>query len=258
MDVRYKPVRSGTVSSRLKFLADDPSAPAYINLTGTATSPGEILLYTESHEAFPGVTKEIPVKIAGRVRDQTFFEQSMSLDFGYNPSVLAPIGNQGTIYDDTTSLLSMANIPFKLGTIGTHTAKAGLGNREHSPLSLHNITIPAGIEYYTDFGTFSLLGLCKDGGTRLLQIEPSQIEGALFATIHNLVLEVVAETRERGIWTIELYSMQGQKLYSYSTTIAEERYLQTEFDISKLASGGYLLVATSPTMQKSHPISIIR
>ncbi len=258
MDVRYKPVRSGTVSSRLKFLAEDPSAPAYINLTGTATSPGEILLYTENHEAFPGATKEIPVKIAGRVRDQTFFEQTISMDFGYNPTVLAPIGNQGTIYDDTTSLLSMTNIPFKIGTIGTHNVKTGLGNREHSPLNLHNITMPAGIEYYTDFGTFSLLGLCKKGGTRLLNIEPTNGALSLVASLVGNMLEVLAETRERGIWTIELYSLQGQKLHSYSTTIAEERYLHTEFDITDLASGGYVLVASSPTMQKSHPISIIR
>jgi WD40 repeat protein/uncharacterized protein YegL len=258
MDIRYKPVRSGAVSSRLKFLADDPSAPAYLDVIGNATSPGEVLLYTESHEGFPGSTHEIPVKIAGRVRDQIYFTQTIGMDFGYNPTVLAPIGNQGTVYDDTTSLLSMTNIPFKIGTIGTHTLKAGLGNREHSLLNLKNITMPAGIEYYTSFGTFSLLGLCKEGGTRLLHIEPSQLEGALFATVHGTQLEVITETNERGQWTIELYSIQGQKLRTISKEISSERYIQTEFDITDLASGGYVLVATSPTMQKSHPITIVR
>jgi len=258
MDVRYKPVRSGPVTSRLKFIADDPSSPVYIMLTGNATSPGEVLLYTEHHQGKAGTKHEVPIKIAGRVMDQALFQETISMDLGYNPSTLLPIGTTGLYYDDTTSLIGKNPLAFRTGTISTQNFTAGLGNRETSPLNLFSIKMPEGIEYYTDFGTFTLLGLCKEGGTRLLNVEPTVGNFGLVVTIHGNQIEIVAETRERGKFDIEFYSLQGQKLHTSSQTINEEQYIISNVDITNFATGSYFIVAKSATMQKTYQINIIR
>ncbi len=89
-------------------------------------------------------------------------------------------------------------------------------------------------------------------------MEPTVGNFGLVVTIHGNQIEIVAETRERGKFDIEFYSLQGQKLHTSSQTINEEQYIISNVDITNFATGSYFIVAKSATMQKTYQINIIR
>ena len=117
------------------------------------------------------------------------------------------------------------------------------------------------VEY--QFGTFKILGLCREGGTRLINpfsnagitnISPNPTES---------ILNIELSLTESGYTNLCLYNNLGEKvmtIYEHSENQAVGFNIQKVIstDISVLGSGQYLLILRTPTYSESKQIIIFR
>ncbi|PKL84743.1 MAG: hypothetical protein CVV22_11180 [Ignavibacteriae bacterium HGW-Ignavibacteriae-1] len=189
--------------------------------------------------------------------------ESFSLELNFNPSMLYPLDFPMDYIDDRNAKIKIEDLPVDVetgDTLATVWFRAGLGNAEISKLELTNIEAIGGNTTIShEDGTFKLLGICYEGGTRLFNANSKAgIESVNPNPAENL-LEVDLLLNEEGQTELLIYNMQGEKVKElFKQTIGTLGAQSLKCDISDLSSGQYYLVLITPTYITTKNLIIMR
>jgi len=138
--------------------------------------------------------------------------------------------------------------------------KVGLGNAESCELSLTNPQTQGGEGDISLLnGTFKLLGVCYEGGARL--INPSGKAGITDIKPNPAANEITIAVSliESGQTSLAIYNIEGEKVSEiYAGEVSTFGTYEFTSDISSLSNGSYYVIFQTPTVKDSKSIMIVR
>lgn len=181
----------------------------------------------------------------------------------FNSSILLPIFIKSNTYNDTIS-----SVKFKVKTESVKIGDtltlikfiSGLGLSEECDLKIDSVKFNDNpISLYIKNGKFHLLGICKEGGPRLINplnklgiksIVPNPINGDV---------EIQIELNEHCFTELSIYNLLGEKV----KTLMAEEVEKTGLSIIKrnlidLDNGQYILNLKTNTVNKNEIIQILK
>ena len=134
----------------------------------------------------------------------------------------------------------------------------GLGNEEDCPLVLKDI-VPIGgpAVIQSEDGVFKLLGICREGGTRLF-LPTGKVE--ILAIIPNPAsdnLEIKINLIEKGNTMLSIINSNGFKVKEIDMT-GENGLTSVNLDVREFGNGIYFIQLQTPTVLINQKLMIIR
>jgi hypothetical protein len=264
MDLRFTANSPGRTSGTLEFYYNGVGSPAVVQLFGEGIiDTSTIILKVLNAEGYAADGVKVYIVVTDSYLMQFSRTESFSLELNFNPSLLYPLDFKMDYIDERHAKIKIENLPVDVetgDTLATIWFRAGLGNAELSKLELTNIEAIGGNTTIThEDGTFKLLGICYDGGTRLFNPNSSiGIEKVSPNPAENM-LEVDLNLAEEGQTELLIYNMQGEKVKElFKQTVGSLGTKSLKSDISDLSSGQYYLVLITPTYITTKNLVIMR
>jgi hypothetical protein len=266
MDLRFAANSPGRTSGTLEFHYDGVGSPAVVQLFGKGiidNDSSSITLNVLDAEGYAADAVKVYIVVTESYLMQFSRTESFSLELNFNPSMLYPLDYTMYYIDDRNAKIKIEDLPVDVetgDTLATIWFRAGLGNAEISELELTNIEAIGGNTTIThEDGTFKLLGICYEGGTRLFNANSKAgIESVNPNPAENM-LEVDLQLNEEGQTELLIYNMQGEKVKELlKQTIGTLGAQSLKCDISDLSSGQYYLVLITPTYIVTKNLVILR
>ncbi len=210
-------------------------------------------LVVDTLSAEPGKIVEVPIYLRNAQNISLFGATGISAKLRYRSSLLVPTGsNRGSVIGDERVL--DLNIP--LVTDANEVAlripmMVTLGDAEQTDLLLTDVaSIGGDLTVNVIDGRFTLLGICRDGGTRLFDGSTQVLLRQNRPNPFNprTVLEFVLI--ERGHTVLQVYDVMGRLSATLADGLLEPGVHVCEFDGQGLPSGVYIAVLRTPTVVK--------
>lgn len=233
-----------------------------INLKGNIYGPAFAILQAGSAEGKPGEIIEIPIYLT----DAQYVNQSGTTGFitdvTFNSTLLAPIdGPAGIIQNGKRTLtINLPNLANNNNELFRLKFMVGLGNDTTCSINLDNYKSVDGMVALNKIdGSFKLLGVCSEGGTRL--INPGTKTGILTLAPNPAYekIDLTFSLIEQGVTDISIFNILGEKIltvFSENVSIAGKRYLLVK--TNSLSPGTYSVIFRTPTIVESYKLSVIK
>jgi hypothetical protein len=147
------------------------------------------------------------------------------------------------------------------GTIAEVELIVLLGNAETTPLSIESFRWLDGSDTVTtrsDSGTFRLDGICRIGGTRLVNTDGDVVLRPVRPSRGSDNIEIEYALAEDGHTTLEIVDMQGRVVQTLvNGAVHAGRYTATTY-VGSLGSGRYLVVLRTPTLVATRDMEVVR
>ena len=249
VSAKFKPKFGGRTSGRIGFEYNGTGSPAIAQLFGTGIGG---LVYVPNDSGYAGDRKSIRlvlsnVKPEGIASLASKFKATLRLQ----NNLLAPIDGS------TTSIVNDSMFITVSGTIGSTSELTqipiivGLGAVEYTYIDIVDFRLeenngnPVEYNFETSSGLFTLLGICREGGSRLvfdnsvpylLMVTPNPSEGNV---------EVDVNVIEEGISTLKIFNATGVLLEEHQfTTIGNQKI---ELNTKNYSNGLYFITLQTPT-----------
>jgi WD40 repeat protein len=175
MTLYFKPKEGGRVTGKIGFDYNGVGSPLEMLLFGRGIGDPYAELNLINQSAYPGEKISVPLMLKNEEDLSLSKITTLSLDLEYNRTLLRPIGNYTPIVNGDKATIKI-DIPYnkqKAGeTLTTIDFDVALGNAQGCELTLSNPkSNDNNAVIYAKSGTFSLLGICEDGGARLINPE---------------------------------------------------------------------------------------
>ncbi len=260
MTLKFKPKYGGRTSGQLGFEYPGTGSPATVQLFGMGIG-GNAFIANDS--AFAGETKNIKL-LLGNIKPEGLASIAPNFEakIRFQRTILAPSNNlEWQIINDSIYVTVKGQIgnSFELASI---PLIVGLGNVEETAIDIVEMKLLDifGNEVEYDFekesGTFKLLGICDEGGnrlinpekvTQLMKLSPNPADGNV-----NIELNLV----EKGISTIKVYDYNGQLIDSKEITSIGN--MSIELNTKDYSNGLYFIHLQTPTVSKKEKLIIFR
>jgi hypothetical protein len=210
---------------------------------------------------YPGDIIEVPFILKDLYNLQSSGATNLKADLTYNSTLLAPIDYPFQKIDDTTSKITIDSLPVNKAvgdTLAKIRFKVGLGNADNCDLILSNGKAVGGtLDISLSNGKFKLLGVCTEGGKRLinpngnaidLKISPNPSDGNIIAAF-NLI--------EDNNTTFRIYDNTGNVVYEKNI----EKYtgkMEMNIDTSTFGNGLYFVSLQTQTVRIVKPLMIVK
>jgi len=246
---KFKPKFVGRTSGRIGFEYNGVGSPAIAQLFGSGIGG---LVYVPNDSGYPGDRKSIRLVLAnvkpeGIASIASKFRATIRL----KNSLVAPLDGSSTIIQNDSMYITVN------GTIGTTTELAqipiivGLGAIEYTYIDIVEFRLednngnPVEYNFETSSGIFMLLGICREGGSRLvfdnavpylLMVTPNPSDGNV---------EVDVNVIEEGTSALKIFNANG--------SLMEERIFTTlgnkkiAIDTKEYSNGLYFITLQTPT-----------
>lgn len=173
-----------------------------------------------------------------------------------NENVSFSISGDSNIVEISGDITTGSNMIYPLKVI------AGLGDVTTTPVEILDYKWLGSngetLDYDTKFenGSFKLLGVCPEGGERLIKPDGA-VEMKIFPVPAKELLDIELSLIETGRTDIAVYNTLGEKLKTlFCEEITNPGFRKLVADLSSLNTGQYILVLSTPTVVKS--LSIIK
>jgi hypothetical protein len=262
LTLKFKPIYGGRTTGQIAFGYSGVGSPAIVGLFGTGIG-GNLRIANDS--AYAGDSRALKlimekVKPGGMVAIAPNFEAKIR----FQNTLIAPINNPDwTISNDSTYL----TIKGKFGT-STEIAQipviAGLGNVKETAVDIVDFVLKddAGNNVEYDFesesGTFKLLGICPEGGNRLINPTGQINITSIKPNPSDNEIEVQLELVETTGYEIIIVNSNGQTVKEISRTNTNKGIISENIDISELASGVYNLILQTESEKQSKIFVIMK
>jgi hypothetical protein len=147
------------------------------------------------------------------------------------------------------------------GTIAEVELIVLLGNAETTPLSIESFRWLDGSDSVTtrsDSGAFRLDGICRIGGTRLVNADGDVVLRPVRPSRGSDRIEIEYALAEDGATTLEIIDMQGRIVQTLvDADVHAGRYTATTY-VGLLGSGRYLVVLRTPTLVATRDLEVVR
>ena len=216
-------------------------------------------LQVGSLEAYPGDTIEIPINIIDKSNLEIVGIKSLNFDLSYNSTLLLPLNYIPEIIDNTTSKIKLTDLPISEYKIAKIKFVVGLGNAETSQLNLSNVEQQGGFAKITiESGTFKLLGICTEGGKRLInpnsKINISSIKPNPSDNQINVELQLVEKTG----YKLLIVNSNGQTVREIFRVNSNKGVTTEDIEVIELASGVYNLILQTESEMISKRFLILK
>jgi uncharacterized protein YegL len=262
IQIEYSPTDENPASVQISFEGSPCSVKKQITLSGNSVS-AELVLKTGIFEAYTADKLSIPITIEKSVNMENSDITQMSCELTFNHTLLYPTGFAFTPVNESTAFVSL-DLDVSSFETGKKVAElefdVALGNAVGCDLELRNFTHDGKpINIIAAPGKFSLLGICEEGGTRL--VNPGETVGIKGINPNpagneiNISLGLI----ESGYTELAIYNSRGERVATLLSENVEsygERKIKA--DVSELSSGLYMIVLTTPTLKESLPAVIMK
>lgn len=244
-----------------------------IQMNGKGLPPLNALFWMEDITANPkAMTFNIPIygKLNNKGLNVDKIELTGMISFNntmYNPTGLTKgkllLDSMGTDFRYIKFSLDSLTLTDTASVITELTGRPLLGNNDTTFLYWDSLVLSPKISYL--FGSTDTLSgklrsiICIEGGKRLLQhslpltmmINPNPADDKI-----NLSITVL----EIGIHQIDIINTAGERIYtnSFKINLDDEKIINKEINLSKLSSGMYYILLSSPTDRIAEPFFKIK
>ncbi len=254
MDLRFTPSDVGRTSGTLEFYYNGVGSPAIVQLFGTGLFAGTAYaeLMTTQLEGYPGDEIMVPIILNKEENLWLAGVRTIDVEMEFNPTLLAPKSLPIEIIDNYRAKVLIKNLPANRNAgeiLGEIPFIVGLGNAEESDLILTNGKTNGGQAEITLLnGKFTLLGICREGGARLINsfakvgivnISPNPAEEKI---------EIEISLIESGRTELTIYNTMGEiveTIYQSDNPTRGTRIFT--INTKELSTGQYFLQLRTPT-----------
>jgi alpha-tubulin suppressor-like RCC1 family protein len=261
--IRYTPndELSDTISAAIK--TEPCSIIKNLKLVGNTTSSSTLaVLQCGNIEGYPGDLLEVPLIITNHKKQLSTGVIGIKAELIYNSTLLMPFDYPIYEIDDTRSKIILDNLTIKNLKSDTLTKvrfKAGLGNSDVCDLTLSNVETIGGVsDISIQNGKFKLLGVCQEGGKRLINpIGKIQIN-SIMPNPANENIEIKFELLEISGYKLLLVNSNGQNVREIIRTSNLKGINEEKIGISDLSSGEYNLILQTDSERLSKRFLIVK
>ncbi|MEI6091168.1 MAG: choice-of-anchor D domain-containing protein [bacterium] len=262
LTIRFKPVYIGRTSGQLGFEYNGVGSPAIVQLFGIGV--GGLLLSIPIDSAYAGEERSLRL-VMSNIKPENIAAIASNFEaiIRFQKTIITPINKADRSIVNDSIYLKIK------GTIGTSLELAqipviaGLGFVEETTIDIVDFKFTDKLGTKIDFdietqsGTFKLLGICGEGGTRLinptgkveiLQIIPNPASDDIEINV-NLIEDVAT--------SLSVFNSNGIKLKDFN--MAGKTGLQTiNLDIREFDNGLYFIKLQTPTVVENQKLMIIK
>ena len=263
LEIIFKPKFIGRTSGQIGFYYNDVGSPAAAQLFGAGIG-GSLCISDDSAHA--GETINIKVNLeGGNLEKFSEIVKSFNCILRFEKSILAP-RDPDLIYkqtDDSTYVELSGSIIQGSDYIAEIEMICGLGKSQETTIDIEKVTWfdESGnpIEYESEYqsGIFTLLGICKEGGSRL--INPKGKAGIISVSPNpsgeNIAIKM--NLIESGFTEIYVCNVLGEKIKDVFSGYPDTGVQTKEMNLSDLPAGIYYLVLQTATVRKTKIIEKI-
>ncbi len=225
---------------------------------------GEV--YPVVADAYVGETVNLNLFL-GKIKPEGLREiaTKFSAIVSYNSTILAPIDKSmsvNTILDK--SFISIAGKLSGVPQIATIPMKVGLGTDDRSGLVITEFQLYNANGDSVDYdiepgvGEFKVLGICEEGGKRLINPNGDAVEMQVVAVSNSGNAHIYLTLIETGQTELEIYDQIGNKIETVYSGTPSAGSQEINLDLSKYANGRYYIKLTTPTITKTEIIEVVR
>lgn len=262
LEFEFTPIDENPIIQYLSVIGEPCSIISYLNITGNGIG-AKMELLTSSKEAYTGEIIDIPIRLINSQNLQLVGINSINTHLSFNPTLLYPLDYSPVFIDDTTAFIKLESLAI-IDTMNVEITKVkfrvGLGNRTNCELKLSNVeTIGGTANVNLIDGKFTLLGVCYDGGVRLLYPNTIVSMANISPNPVNSIISIDLNLIEIGNTEVSIYNLLGEKVKSiFSKNIIETGSISINSDLSDLSNGQYVVVFTTPTHTEKQNIMILK
>jgi hypothetical protein len=265
MDLRFTANTIGRTNGFLEFYFNGPGSPAKIQLFGQGIG-GAVKVLDDS--AYSGEKRFIKLKLMNDVKPNT--SQSVSgfkAKISYDRTILTMTDSRAIRqYNKGEEIAEfIGNWDGQSVILGEYEVYAGLGLSDTADLCLeefhwlnsNNNIINSEIDKYN--GTFKLLGICNQGGKRLLNPNGTALITGVSPNPSADALKIDYQLIESGRTEFMLYNYLGEPVKSviYDNVSDFGKRIET-IQLGDLSSGQYLLVLKTPTITDRIIVMVVK
>jgi hypothetical protein len=261
MTLMFKPIFGGRTSGQLGFEYSGTGSPAVARLYGKGIGG---VVYVTNDSAYAGESRTLSLAMSNvKPEGIAAIANSFEAKIRFQRTILSPEKMPDwNIINDSIYVNLKGVIGNTLELAPIHLI-AGLGNVEETAIDVVEMYLidKNGNKIEYDFekqsGNFRLLGICDEGGTRLLNpdnveplmaISPNPSDGNV-----NIVLNLI----EDGATTLRIYNSIGDIVFEKNIDLFTGQ-MEIVLESSELCNGLYFVSLQTPTIKKSEQLMILK
>ncbi len=265
---------AGTSTVYIRFLGGQPESiysetysfedtcknSMLLNLSAQTKARAILILRIGSDSAYAGDNVGIPVIMENSSKISESGITSFKADLSFNSTILYPTGNEkGTV----TNFVRTVPIEFQSANTDGVLAKipmiACLGLVDSTIVSINNIVPIGGTATITkEDGTFRLLGVCEEGGKRLVNPYGTVLIGAVMPNPVSNIAEIEYQVRDNAFAELYAVNTLGERVLTFFSGMKTHGTYKEKFDLSNLPNGVYMLVLKSKEDTSMQMIQVIK
>ena len=263
LELNYTARYGGRTSSIIEFHYDGIGSPLRSMLFAEGIG-GEV--YPQVPDAYVGDRVELGLYL-GRIKPEGLDEvaTNFTATVSYNSTLLAPIDkNMSVTTENTTSFIEIEGQLSGVSQIATVPMKVGLGTAVKSGLVVTEFQLydangdSVDYEIEPGVGEFNVLGICEEGGTRLVNPNSEKVGLRVAQNRQNTSATIYLDLIESGQTDLIIYGQLGNAVetaYSGTTNAGSK---ELSLDLSNYTNGRYYIKLTTPTITKTEIIEVVR
>ena len=256
--VRFTPISNGEESIILNFETEPCSQVLPVKVS-TITGASGATIELPQVSAYAGEIISIPLQLKNVANLSESGVTGFDLTISFNRTLLAPLDYPSYKIDENTAEVRLNNLkPDETGNLGNLRFVAGLGNAEETVLHIVEIkSLGANSNINTIDGTFTMIGLCDEGGTRLFnpygtagikQISPNPTDKDIIVNI-NLI--------EKATTKLTVFNSLGIKCDEFIIE-GETGEKNVQINTSEYSSGIYYIHLQTPTVNEVKKFVVVK
>ena len=262
LTLRFNALEEGIASGKLNIYYENaPSALEVVLFGNVVDTAAGVFLKINEHEANTGENIQIPVVLKIENDEIEFVSESDSISFtlSYNATLLDPLKQPRGIIENGLRIINY-DLPMQVSQDSILTElffRSALGNDSLTSLELSNVSTNTDRKVNSSGGSFKLLDICLEGGSRLVRsrLEDAGITG-IIPNPASLEAEIKLNIIEKGTKKLYLRNSIGQLVREVDISHLKPGNHNYNMDLSGLSAGVYLLQLSTPGLMQSKKLIV--
>jgi VWFA-related protein len=261
LTVKFKPKYGGRTSGQLGFVYSGVGSPSVAQLFGQGIG-GSVTISNDS--AYAGENRILKL-VMDKVKPEGIaaIAPNFEAKIRFQRTILATLNNNDWLISGDSIYLTIKG---KIGTsleLAQIPVVAGLGNVESTNIDIIDIFLKddfgnrVDYDFETQSGFFKLLGICNEGGTRLINPDGKAVLMSISPNPSDGNVTIDLNLIEKGNTSLKIYNSTGEIVYELKfEEFSGNKILNIE--TTYLSTGLYFVSLQTPTINKLEQLIIYK
>lgn len=261
LTVKFKPKYGGRTSGQLGFVYSGVGSPSVAQLFGQGIG-GSVTISNDS--AYAGENRILKL-VMDKVKPEGIaaIAPNFEAKIRFQRTILATLNNNDWFISGDSIYLTIKG---KIGTsleLAQIPVVAGLGNVESTNIDIIDIFLKddfgnrVDYDFETQSGFFKLLGICNEGGTRLINPDGKAVLMSISPNPSDGNVTIDLNLIEKGNTSLKIYNSTGEIVYELKfEEFSGNKILNIE--TTYLSTGLYFVSLQTPTINKLEQLIIYK